>query len=226
MNGRNHALSGLLAWLAVAPPATQAMGESLGLPVLAAGALLSAGAAVLPDIDHPGSSVSRTFGAASKLTSLGVAALAGGHRQRTHSLVFVATIGCATALAAALGAWGAGATVGVAAALAVRLVGPRSWRGALGPLVAGGAVGWSVATAVPAGGWLAGAVVLGSLAHLLGDAITPEGVPLLWPLPGRVALPLLRSGGPGESVVTVVCSALIVWRTYELFEPVVRPALG
>lgn len=173
MNGRNHALSRLLAWLALAPPVTEAMGEPLRFPVLAAGALVSAGAAVLPEIDHPGSSASGPFGAASALTALGVGALAGGHRQRTHSLVFVAVIGCATALAGAIQPWGAGVTVGVATALAVRLIAPRPWRRALGPLVVGLAAGWSVATAVPAGGWLPGAVVLGALAHLLGDAITP-----------------------------------------------------
>ena len=149
------------------------MGERLGLPVLAAGALVSAGAAVLPDIDHPGSSASRTFGPASQLTALGIGTLAGGHRQRTHSLAFVAAIGCASALAGATGPWGAGVTVGVAAALAVRLIGPQSWRGVLGPLMVAVAVGWAVATAVPAGPWLAAAVVLGSLTHLLGDAITP-----------------------------------------------------
>lgn len=54
----------------------------------------------------------------------------------------------------------------------------------------------------------------------------PEGVPLLWPLGGRVALPLLRTGGPGEAVVTTVCSALIAWRTFQLLEPVVRTAVG
>ncbi len=166
MNGRNHALSGLLAWLAIAPPVTEAMGEPLGLPVLAAGALVSAGAAVLPDVDHPGSSASRTFGPASQLTALGVGALADGHRQRTHSLAFVAAVGCASALAGATGPWGAGVTVGVAAALAVSLIGPRPWRGVLGPLMVAVAVGWAVATAVPAGPWLAAAVVLGSLTHL------------------------------------------------------------
>lgn len=226
VNGRNHALTGLLAWLAVAPPAAEAMGEPLGLPGMAAGALLAAGAAVLPDIDLPGSSVSRTFGPASRLTALGVAALAGGHRQRTHSLAFVAVAGVAATVAGALGPWGAGATVGLGAALAVRLVGPRAWRPALGPLVVGALVAWSVATAIPAGSWLAGAVVIGCLAHLLGDAVTPEGVPLLWPLKGRIALPLLRTGGSGEAVVTTACSALIAWRTYQLVGPVVSTALG
>lgn len=103
----------------------------------------------------------------------------------------------------------------------MRLIGPRSWRGALGPSGVGVAVGWSVASAVPVGAWLPAAVVLGSLVHLLGDVVTAEGVPLLWPLPGRVAVPLLRSGGFGETVVTMVCSALIVWRTYQVLQPVV-----
>jgi membrane-bound metal-dependent hydrolase YbcI (DUF457 family) len=222
VNGRNHALSGLLAWLAVAPPAAEAMGHPLALPVVAAGALVTAGAAVLPDIDHPGSSASRTLGPVSQLTALGVAAVAGGHRQRTHSLAFVALAGGAAALAAAAGPGGAGVIAGLGAALAVRLIGPRPWRSGLGPLGVAVAVGWSVATAVPVGSWLPAAVVLGSLVHLLGDVVTAEGVPLLWPARGRVAVPLLRSGGPGETVVTMVCSALILWRTYQVLQPMVH----
>jgi membrane-bound metal-dependent hydrolase YbcI (DUF457 family) len=188
LNGRNHAPSGLLAWLAVAPPAAEALGEPLGVPTVAAGALVAAGAAVLPDIDHPGSSVSRTLAPLSQLTALGVSALAGGHRQRTHSLAFVAAMGVVAAGAGAAAPWGAGITAGVASALAVRLVGPRRWRAGLGPLAAGAVVGWSVASSIPAGGWLAAAAALGCLTHLLGDLVTPEGVPLLWPLGVGVAV--------------------------------------
>ena len=56
--------------------------------------------------------------------------------------------------------------------------------------------------------WLPAAVVLGCLCHLAGDALTSEGVPLLWPLRpdplvetplwrnnGHFALPLLGSAG-------------------------------
>ena len=56
MLGHDHALSGALAFAAVAPL----------LPVsgtqLAVAAALTAGAGILPDLDEPGSTIARTFG--------------------------------------------------------------------------------------------------------------------------------------------------------------------
>jgi hypothetical protein len=58
MLGHDHALSGALAFVAVAPL----------LPVsgtqLAVAATLTAGARILPDLDEPGSTIARTFGSA------------------------------------------------------------------------------------------------------------------------------------------------------------------
>ena len=56
MLGRDHALSGALAFAALGP-SLHVTGSHL-----AAGVLLTAGAGTLPDIDHPDSTISREFG--------------------------------------------------------------------------------------------------------------------------------------------------------------------
>ena len=57
MMGRTHALSGLVAGVAIGQ-----FGWHLDLAHLAVGAAVTAGAAVLPDIDHPDASVAESFG--------------------------------------------------------------------------------------------------------------------------------------------------------------------
>ncbi|MDD9341154.1 metal-dependent hydrolase [Providencia heimbachae] len=58
------------------------------------------------------------------------------------------------------------------------------------------------------------AFLLGYLSHLIADMLTPSGVPLLWPLPQRFCLPLLRSktnkrGERFVSVLLTVCACLL-----------------
>jgi LexA-binding, inner membrane-associated putative hydrolase len=57
MMGRTHALSGLVAGVAIGQ-----FGWHLDLAHLAVGAAVTAGAAVLPDIDHPDASCAESFG--------------------------------------------------------------------------------------------------------------------------------------------------------------------
>lgn len=100
MMGKTHALTGALTFtagsLAMAPMV------SLTLPQLILGAIVCAGAAVLPDIDHPGSGVSRTFGPFTRGFAWTVGKLSGGHRNGTHSFfgtgVFTVLAFSATAL--------------------------------------------------------------------------------------------------------------------------------
>lgn len=58
---------------------------------------------------------------------------------------------------------------------------------------------------------------LGYLSHLLLDALTPGGVPLLWPRSGKVSLPLLKTGGLFERLVFLpvlaAAIAMIIWKT-------------
>src|SRR5207237_88993 len=77
MLGHDHALSGALAFVAVAPL----------LPVsgtqLAVAATLTAGAGILPDLDEPGSTIARTFGFLTGAFAWIVHQLSGGHRKGT-----------------------------------------------------------------------------------------------------------------------------------------------
>lgn len=79
MMGRSHALSGCAVGLAG--------GWLYGLPPVQSifVGLVCGGAATLPDIDHPDSTVSATFGIVTQAFSLLVRKLAGGHRNGTHS---------------------------------------------------------------------------------------------------------------------------------------------
>src|SRR6201996_3065979 len=94
MLGRDHALSGAVVFAALAPPL------HVSLAHLAAGVVLSAGAGVLPDIDHPDSTISRSFGFLTEWFAWVVDRLSGGHRHGTHSLLGIAVF--------TAGAYGAG----------------------------------------------------------------------------------------------------------------------
>jgi inner membrane protein len=59
---------------------------------------------------------------------------------------------------------------------------------------------------------LAGVTAFGWGFHLLLDALTPRGVPLLWPLPLRFRVPPgLVTGGLAEQVVVLVALLLCGW---------------
>ncbi len=112
MMGKSHALSGGVGWLTgCALLAT--VGPTPPAVAVVAGAAVSTGAALLPDLDHPGSTVARTLGPVSRLIASGVAAVAaslrlasckhcgtrpdrGGHQAITHTVVGAAGIGLST----------------------------------------------------------------------------------------------------------------------------------
>jgi hypothetical protein len=197
MMGRTHAVTGWCAGLALAP-------------VLGAGtvhqavlfAATTAGFALLPDLDHPGASASRLLGPLTQMISwlLRHASAAlyavtkgprdekvkGTHRHLSHTVLFAAALGVATAAGTAAG--GPWAVAGVV------LFGLLLAEGALGDWllpVTGAAVAWWIYTAWPdaffhleeVSGWLGFAVAAGCLAHCLGDALTMSGCPFLFPLP-------------------------------------------
>src|ERR1700722_17357040 len=94
MLGRDHALSGAVVFAALAPELHVTDAH------LAAGVVLAAGAGVLPDIDHPDSTISRAFGSPPEWFNWVGDRTPGGHRHGTHSLLGIAAF--------TAGAWGAG----------------------------------------------------------------------------------------------------------------------
>jgi membrane-bound metal-dependent hydrolase YbcI (DUF457 family) len=121
MMGPAHSLSGAAAWLGVGA-ATAAAGRPMPWPVLVAGALICAGAALAPDLDHKAATISRAFGPVSRALCEIVDKLSfavyratrkpgdkrrtGGHRTLTHTWVWAVMIGGgASAVAMAGGRW-------------------------------------------------------------------------------------------------------------------------
>jgi membrane-bound metal-dependent hydrolase YbcI (DUF457 family) len=92
--GRTHALSGAAIFTA------GAWALPLGTGQVLLGAVVCAGAAVLPDIDHHGSHAARTFGPFTRGFAWVVGKVAGGHRNGTHSALGVALIAALVFLAA------------------------------------------------------------------------------------------------------------------------------
>ncbi|MFJ2115040.1 metal-dependent hydrolase [Streptomyces sp. NPDC087850] len=135
MMGPAHSLSGAAAWLGVGGAAAAA-GHAMPWPVLVAGALICAGAALAPDLDHKAATISRAFGPVSKTLCEVVDKLSyavykatrkpgdprrtGGHRTLTHTWVWAVMIGAAASgVAYAGGRWGVLAILFVHMVLAV-----------------------------------------------------------------------------------------------------------
>jgi inner membrane protein len=55
------------------------------------------------------------------------------------------------------------------------------------------------------------AIVVGYLSHLLGDMMTDSGVPLLWPVKLKMAIPIFSTGGFVEWLVRIALMALLFW---------------
>ena len=191
-----HALSGLTASAALG---TYAWHQPL--PVLATGAALAAGAAVLPDLDTRGSCVARSFGGISEGLAWVVHRISGGHREYTHT--GVGDVLCAALAAGAIAAepfyvrWHLrilGRVVPFAvspgriilaiylalllgAGLSALNLIRRNHRRELLAIVAAVIMAW---TGWDTGG-IAWAILLGTFAHALGDGLTKHG--LAWGRP-------------------------------------------
>lgn len=216
MMGYSHALSGLAAGCAVLTAVDYAA-TGLGAPDLISTpaavlfAALVGGASLLPDIDHPPSTVARALGPLTKLISHGVnqlgltiyhatrtpldpASREGSHRTITHTYLGSAVMGLLVTIAAWVSPWGSAAVCG----LVVGLLGAGTKKttgrllrsllkvrlpAALVLAVAGGVSGYLVSGWYPAWPALCGlGVFLGCAIHREGDWCTNSGVPRrLWP---------------------------------------------
>ena len=201
MMGTSHAATGLLTGGVTGLLVSDDLGPAL---VCAA---IGAGAALLPDLDTPGSTAGRSLGVVTELVSGGVRALSravytgtatevelarpqdGGHRFLTHTVPACLVLGV-LALLVALVPLGAGLVVFAMSALGLgavlrdwKFLGSRRQR-QVGALFIAGLLG--VGTVLVQGWgppwWLVGLTVfVGALTHVLGDWLTRSGVPLAWP---------------------------------------------
>jgi membrane-bound metal-dependent hydrolase YbcI (DUF457 family) len=230
MLGRDHALLGGLGFLVVAPmilhnPSWQELGV---------GCVTSAAFALLPDLDEPGSTVSRKLGPLSRSVSRITNVVAGGHRQATHSLFFVALVALATWLAL-LSSLTVAIVVAASFLLVFRMLLPRALRYVplvgVGTLVlTAGSAYWAyhlasatAGVAAPSADWLLLATAGGCFLHLCGDALTVEGIPILWtpfvtPLQHfRIAIPLVgHTGSARESLLGSIMGIALLWMAFVL----------
>ncbi len=244
MMGRTHALTGFCAGLLLAP----LLGQSTLITSLTV-ATVTAGAALLPDLDHRSSTATRLLGPVTQLLSWLLRSISvavyratrgprdertgGEHRALTHTVAGAAATGVLVAAATSLGGpWICAVIAGFALLLAVAALG----RWMLAPAAATFA-GWLIIddrpTAVLTGlgqvaGWLGIAVTTGMIVHSLGDMLTNSGAPLIWPIPIRgetwfeLRPPLVHfaTGGLMENgVIAPACTVLAVWMI-----PGLRPA--
>lgn len=136
-----------------------------GDPVTATDTAVAMLGGLLPDIDHPQSTLGRRI----PFISIPIAKVF-GHRGITHSLL---------------------AVIGVAALLMFYGV----------PLIGMGAAG------------ILAPVCIGYLSHLVGDMLTPSGVPLLWPVKKNYSIGLFRTGSPVETVVVTALTMALFTTT-------------
>ncbi|MEV0520082.1 metal-dependent hydrolase [Nonomuraea sp. NPDC050405] len=215
--GISHAMTGAVAWSAlqlIHPQTT---------PVLVAGLAVTAGAALIPDLDHRDSTASRSLGPLTWVLCRVVQAVSGGHRRATHSLAGCATLAIAVQMAvqARPGVVGTVATavlLAVILASVVHLVPLRAFkRGWLDEILAAVV---AIALAMWPGldlAMLGPAVLVGTLVHALGDAITRQGIPFWWPISRKnVRLARFKAGGWTERWVlrpafVLAIPALLFW---------------
>ncbi len=245
-------MSGLAAWSAVTALADTHLIGQLSPKTWVVGATLASGAALLPDIDHPKSTVASTFGAISR----GVSALFSGisgfmyrltrtkhdsdregtHRGFTHTVVFAILAGLVTtAIVQSSSGTALGVLMFAFAGLAVRGI-MHTWSSQKDALLIAGAslvltlACWAWAGDQPTEAAAFGvAVMLGCVAHFIGDAITEQGCPMLWPVPldGKTWYPVappkamrMRTGGkvemvlvgPAMTIIAVVLGAVVLYR--------------
>jgi membrane-bound metal-dependent hydrolase YbcI (DUF457 family) len=241
MMGAHHAACGAAAWVAattqiqvhpglLVPALPESVTLGLGLldvsPVgVVTGALVTAGAALLPDADHHSATIAQSLPPLSNVFCAAVGAISGGHRRGTHSLLGVIAF---VAVAFLAGLWtvettqfgtvypGAGLLTVLLvsfAAKALRIIPDRMRRS---PWAVGLTAGAFVTAFAPEEQfWFPLAVGIGVVVHILGDMLTTGGcnpaypfrlrrprrlahVPVLaqvWRPNGNIAVPLLGNAG-------------------------------
>jgi membrane-bound metal-dependent hydrolase YbcI (DUF457 family) len=179
--GHSHALSGLAAGAATLPwaPVQGTVGQVAWVAAVG-------GFAMLPDLDHSGSTVSDMWGPITDVPSGAIGRIAQGHRWGTHDAVLGPLVFGALAVAAAGAFWSSLLLLALSIGLALRalnfVIPGRAENTIVGNLVMSWGGAWLLLEHSPSPGWLPWAVALGVLTHIAGDAITTAGipVPLVW----------------------------------------------
>lgn len=221
--GRAHVLITAATWAAAAPPVAAALDRPLQGPALLASTAVAATAALGPDWDHPDATLARCGGPLTRPAAHLVAALAGGHRRGTHTLLCAVLVTAAAALLGSLPTrigdvtlppnWAASAMVGFCAYTAVAASGVGRVFGRGGDALAlTGAVVAVLATShwLPTDWyWLPPALAVGWVMHCVQDSLTGGCPVFFYPLRVPFRLARWRTGGVTESALTTAAIGLL-----------------
>lgn len=159
------------------------------LPLLLSSFVVALGCLV-PDLDHPGATLSKKLGPFRKPVTGVICALSGGHRGGMHSIFLPILLGL-TVFFANLSDAAICVVLALSALIVTKFLLPSGVRlAAWGP----GAVALALVLAllyVPGAGeghWLVVAAVAGPLLHDLGDLLTDGKLGLLWPFLPKFAI--------------------------------------
>jgi hypothetical protein len=209
MEAGGHACSGALAGALTSSAIGGLTGAELGAAGTAVGALLGAGAALLPDLDADGATAYRSGGPITGVIGELFQALArvayrttrlphdppgdGEHRGLVHTPLFAVGLGLLVALGALISPWVTTIVLVLVLAPGISALsrsGPRWVRRNLRThrdlpaLIAAVLVttGLSMSGAMNELGWWAGAsITVGMIVHSAGDSATRSGIPWCWP---------------------------------------------
>jgi len=185
-------MTGAAAWIAIAgsaPYLTTGL-DPVGTVGVFTGALVCAGAALLPDVDHHNATIAHSVPILGSLVAGAAEVASGGHRHATHGLLAaVAAFFGAEALdlfvihTAHFGVIQVGAGIATASLIAFAVKAMKLTRGSwILPWLVGAAVAAAVLLWSPQQiKWLPVAITVGYVIHLLGDGLTTAGMPWLWP---------------------------------------------
>ncbi len=236
MLGRSHVVSGLAGASLILTFTDLSDRPEVAATTIA----LVAGSAILPDIDHPGATISRSLPPVTQALSRVVSIVSGGHRQGTHAIIGWLFFGL---VAFVLASWqwvapslvigplhlssgtispGLGIIAGFLAGIALTAL----------HLDPGGVPGWLIAIVM--GGVatradidpqvVGGLVTIGCAIHaVLGDGLTAKGVRYLYPfVKTRFRLPVLgKTGSQWEIMYVTLLAGIAV--IAPLFRTVVVP---
>lgn len=231
MMGVGHATLGIATWCMAAPLVVGATGNPITAGTLIAGAIPVAGAALIPDIDHPNGSIANSGGPITRSITKAASMLSGGHREGTHTLPFFAIVTLAAFLTVWAGnMWAAIAWFFVLSAFGAQALAKtalhqkfnRKWKKHTG--VFAKAYCWAFAALATAGAvavygvgdpqawwWLPWAVLIGHATHLVGDIMTTAGLNLGLRIP-KVRFPVLGDAGSSrEKIFTAVLAVIAVF---------------
>ena len=224
MMGVGHAALGSATWVTGAMIVMPQFGMEPTAAQLALGCLPVAGAALIPDIDHPNGTIANSGGFITRGIANITNEVSGGHREGTHRLWFWAAVTVACFATVAINQWVGLGWFFVLTAFGAQALSKtwlhqkmnKRWRSKTGVFAKAYAwafalvatlIAWWVYPEESMWWWLPFAISVGHLSHLGGDALTTAG--LEWTQGKKLRAPVLGDAGSGREVIFT--AVLTVW---------------